>query len=153
MDMGQIASTNSSFKMKKLSDADIFLINKEKENDLVANNMNYFSNTTYKVDHIISTLNFEEGNVSPNHLEDLKNGYLYINSPYKKNTANILIVNTRKVLVEYFEYKDVVCYWFFCANKSNTAVVVGRVNFDPGEQVKAKLILDDLIKNLSFKKE
>jgi hypothetical protein len=78
---------------------------------------------------------------------------MYLSGSNKKNSANIDTVNNQKVLIMYFEYKNDVYYQFLTVNKSNTAIIIGQIEFPLDERAKAKSILDDIVKNLKFRKD
>jgi hypothetical protein len=152
IELNDAISISPAAKMKKLSKSEALASDTFYKKSLVRSQMYHNPDNTYRIDDITVSLNSEKGKIDSNKLTDLKASYLYLSRTNKKNWATIESVNNRNVLIKYFESDDTAFFQFFTVNSSNTVIVVGQVEFNPGEQVKARVILDDLIKNIKFKK-
>lgn len=66
-------------------------------------------------------------------------------------TTTLATVDDKQILILLQNYEGVMVYRYFCANKANTRMVAGLIQFEPVDQVKAKGILDGLLKSVKFK--
>jgi hypothetical protein len=153
IDLNDAISVSPTVKMTKLSKNEALSSNTFYKKSLIRSQMYHNPDNTYRIDDITVSLNSEKGKIDPNKLLNAKTFYLYLSKANKKNWANIEIVNNRNVLIEYFEADDTAFFQFYTVNSSNTVIVAGQVEFNPGQQVKARGILDDLIKNVKFIQE
>ncbi len=60
-------------------------------------------------------------------------------------------IGDKQILVLTQNFEGVMVYRFFCINKANTRTLSGLIQFEPADQLKAKGILDSLLKSATFK--
>jgi|GEM_PF-5021702 hypothetical protein len=99
----------------------------------------------YKVDNVLILINCQTRTPQDPSLEKTKEFLAPM------GTTTLTTVDDKQILLLTQNYEGVMVLRYFCTNKANTRMVAGLIQFEAVDQVKAKGILDGLLKSVKFK--
>lgn len=144
-------------KMRKLSKAEIGSVASQKfsKTRFLLDNIKNSPNQMYQIDDMVIFINTSESSqtTKPIHgyLKKLKLATDNVHHSDKSYSSSIETIGGKNVFIMNHIMEGINLYNFFTINKAEEFVVNGYVQYNAGDEVKARAVLEDVIKGIKFK--
>jgi hypothetical protein len=143
-------------KMRKLSKAEIESVANQRfsKTRFLIDNIKNSPNQMYQIDDMVIFINTSESSqTKPIHgyLKKLKLATDNVHHSDKSYSSSLEAVGDKNVFIMNHIMEGINLYRFFTINKAEEFVVNGYVQYNAGDEVKARSVLEDVIKGIKFK--
>lgn len=109
----------------------------------------------YEINGMLLLINGDSGKLEQNHLENLEKGFkeMWGWRPGDPDISKIETFGQNRVLVMSYEFenREAWRYSFYAVSKNNKKIIVGQLEYEPADKVKASETLSKFIKGIQFK--
>jgi|GEM_PF-2469050 len=108
------------------------------------------SDDVYAVDDILVRVRAFKGPANPDFTK-AKKSFDILNNGVKGGASSIETIDNKVVYIMWIPDEYLGTCYFACINKHHNVTITGKLEFNAGDEAKARSVLEDIIKGLKFK--